>query len=114
VAVSDGYAYVAERNPGLGIYQFFGGGVEETHGAGLHVGTETPTFVRGALYLPAATSLKPQSSRWLLDAAGRKVLDLKPGANDVSRLAPGVYFIRQGLGIRGEGLGKTQKVVVTR
>jgi len=29
----------------------------------------------------------------LLDAAGRKVLDLKPGANDVRRLAPGVYFV---------------------
>ena len=29
-------------------------------------------------------------------------------------LVPGVYFIREGLGIRGEGLGKTRKVVVTR
>ena len=29
-------------------------------------------------------------------------------------LAPGVYFIREGLGTRGEGLGKTRKVVVTR
>jgi hypothetical protein len=30
----------------------------------------------------------------LLDATGRKVLDLRRGANDVSRLSPGVYFIR--------------------
>jgi hypothetical protein len=30
----------------------------------------------------------------LLDAMGRKVLALKPGANDVSRLKPGVYFVR--------------------
>jgi hypothetical protein len=30
----------------------------------------------------------------LIDATGRKVLDLKPGANDVSGLAPGVYFVR--------------------
>jgi hypothetical protein len=29
----------------------------------------------------------------LLDAAGRKALELKPGANDVSRLSPGVYFV---------------------
>jgi len=35
------------------------------------------------------------SSFWaLLDISGRKVLDLKPGANDVRSLAPGVYFIR--------------------
>jgi hypothetical protein len=50
----------------------------------------------------------------LPDVSGPKVLDLKPGANDVRSLAPGVYFIREGLGTRGEGLGKTRKVVVTR
>jgi len=32
----------------------------------------------------------------------------------VIRLAPGVYFIREGLGTRGEGSGKARKVVVTR
>jgi hypothetical protein len=42
------------------------------------------------------------------------VLGQQPVANDESWLAPGVYFGREGLGIRGEGLGKTQKVVVTR
>jgi hypothetical protein len=31
----------------------------------------------------------------LLDAAGRKVMGLHAGANDVSRLAPGVYFVRE-------------------
>jgi len=34
-------------------------------------------------------------SVWLLDAAGRKVMDLHPGENDVSGLAPGVYFVRE-------------------
>jgi hypothetical protein len=29
----------------------------------------------------------------LMDASGRKVLDLKAGANDVRALAPGVYFV---------------------
>lgn len=29
-------------------------------------------------------------------------------------LAPGLYFIREGPGIGGEGLGKTLKVVVAR
>jgi hypothetical protein len=36
----------------------------------------------------------------LLDACGRKVLDLKPGANDVRALAPGVYFVRESPAIR--------------
>lgn len=31
----------------------------------------------------------------LLDAAGRKAMELQPGPNDVSRLAPGVYFVEQ-------------------
>jgi len=31
----------------------------------------------------------------LLDAAGRQVMRLKPGANDVDGLSPGVYFIRR-------------------
>jgi hypothetical protein len=31
----------------------------------------------------------------LLDASGRKVLDLKAGANSVQGLAPGVYFVRE-------------------
>ncbi len=31
----------------------------------------------------------------LMDATGRRVIALKPGSNDISRLAPGVYFIRQ-------------------
>ena len=30
----------------------------------------------------------------LLDVSGRRALDLKPGANDVSRLSPGVYLVR--------------------
>jgi hypothetical protein len=56
---------------------------------------QLPTVVRGVLWLPPAASHKPQASN-LLDAAGRKLIDLRPGANDVSRLAPGVYFVQAG------------------
>jgi len=49
-------------------------------------------IIRGVLYLPSSTS---PSTNSLLDAAGRKALDLRPGVNDVSRLAPGVYFVRE-------------------
>jgi len=73
------------------------------------------TVFRGVLVLDAADNGQQAVDRGeLLDAAGRKVLELHSGANDVRRLAPGVYFIREGLGVRGEGLGKAQKVVVTR
>jgi hypothetical protein len=51
----------------------------------------TVSIVRGVLFLPP--SLSPPSS--LLSTDGRKVLDLKPGPNDVSRLGPGVYFVRE-------------------
>jgi hypothetical protein len=71
------------------------------------------TIVRGVLFLAEAASHKLQAVS-LLDISGRKVLDLKLGANDVRALAPGVYFIREGLGTGGEGSGKTWKVVVAR
>jgi len=80
--------------------------------------TSAPTIVRGVLLLPRdMTGLSGNSDRVprpvLLDVSGRKALDLKPGPNDVRALAPGVYLIREGLGTRGEGLGKTRKVVLT-
>ncbi len=52
-----------------------------------------PSVVRGVLNLQSAIR-NPQSEIVLLDAAGRKVLALRPGANDVSRLGSGVYFVR--------------------
>jgi len=45
----------------------------------------------------------------LLLGAGRKVLDLRPGANDVSSLAPGVYFVRA-----APRAMRVHRVVVTR
>ncbi len=52
-----------------------------------------PTVVRGVLRLETSTSASSSLS-WLLDAAGRRVMDLHAGANDVSGLNPGVYFVR--------------------
>jgi hypothetical protein len=55
-----------------------------------------PTIIHGMLNLqPAICNL--QSTIALFDATGRKVLDLKPGPNDVSHIAPGVYFVRRAL-----------------
>ena len=51
----------------------------------------------------------------LYDINGSNVLGLQPGANDVSGLAPGVYFVRgRGFGVSGQGEPAVQKVVITR
>jgi len=44
----------------------------------------------------------------LFDAAGRKVLDLHPGANDLCEVLPGVYFIKT------EGRTKPFKILIIR
>jgi hypothetical protein len=66
------------------------------------------TIVHGELTVPLTAYRLPLTAR-LLNIAGRKVLDLKPGLNDVSRLAPGVYFVS------GKGVAApTWKVVIAR
>jgi hypothetical protein len=62
--------------------------------------------IRSVLNLPG--SLDPSITSCLLDVAGRSVLDLRPGANDVSGLAPGVYFVR------GTDPGVSRRVVKVR
>jgi DNA-binding beta-propeller fold protein YncE len=66
------------------------------------------TIVRGVLLLPEVENGAPENRRLLLDVCGRKVLDLRPGRNDVRALPVGVYFVRQVVG------GQTTKVVVQR
>jgi hypothetical protein len=66
-------------------------------------------IVRNVLFLPPSR-LSPPSS--LLSIDGRKAMDLKPGANDVSRLSPGVYFVRETQArLRAQA---TRKVIVAR
>lgn len=65
------------------------GGVAETPNTERRTPNTGPSVVRGVLRLARDTS-----SSWLLDAAGRIVIMLRPGENDVSHLAPGVYFVR--------------------
>jgi len=49
----------------------------------------------------------------LLDASGRKVLDLHPGANDVRALSSGVYFVREQPQASSHKPQAVRKVVVT-
>ncbi len=74
------------------------------------------TIVRGILMM-GDWGPKTEDRVELLDAAGRKVLDLHPGANDASRLAPGVYFVRQekeSPGIQGSGSSTVSRVVLLK
>jgi hypothetical protein len=70
-------------------------GIAEMTKPGVRLTNRGATIIRGALYLPLASSVEHRASSTLLDISGRKVLDLKPGANDVRALAPGVYFVRE-------------------
>jgi hypothetical protein len=56
--------------------------------------------------MPEARGEKREARGELLDVTGRKVLGLAPGANDVSRLAPGVYYI-----MSGPNSGCAQKII---
>ena len=91
--------------------------VEETPKCEVHA-TNAPTIIRGVLFLPRdMTELPGNSDRvprpLLLDVAGRKVLELKLGANDVRSLAPGVYFVRRASGMKRDA-SSVSKVVLAR
>jgi hypothetical protein len=62
-------------------------------------GWTVPAILRGSLVLPSALGV-PTPGFALLDASGRKVMSLRPGPNDVRRLAPGVYFVHSSVGSR--------------
>lgn len=54
--------------------------------------THNATVIRSVLRLPAY-GVEREASSVLLDASGRRVISLRPGPNDVSRLVTGVYFV---------------------
>jgi YVTN family beta-propeller protein len=93
----------------LSVLRDSGGGIEESFKPQAASTKPAPTVIRGVLFLPGASNCKLQAAR-LLDISGRKVLDLRPGANDVRALAPGVYFVREAQ----PQVQATQKVVITR
>ena len=71
------------------------------------------TVTRGVLFLAERLSSSASTSA-LLDVEGRKVMDLRSGANDVRALAPGVYFLKEGGERSEEGGVGIRKVVITR
>jgi hypothetical protein len=107
-----------------------GGGVEERITPDASRITPKATVVRGVLWVSAGTvperglSQAPEGLGYsqrsdsplalLLDASGRKVADLRPGPNDVSRLSPGVYFVRSEPSAVSREPSAVIKVVITR
>ncbi|MBM3331192.1 YncE family protein [candidate division WOR-3 bacterium] len=100
-----------EGNSTISVLRDSGGGIEETMDDERGTMNAAPTVIRGVLFLPGAASHKPQATS-LMDATGRKVLDLKPGANDVRAIVPGVYFVRAES--RELSAASCYKIVVTR
>lgn len=68
-------------------------GIAERQPLGAARNTFHASIVRGVLHLSASSVLRGASGV-LLDASGRRVLDLRSGPNDVTGLAPGVYFLK--------------------
>jgi hypothetical protein len=72
---------------------------------------QTASICRGTLLVDGRHETVGRMS--LIDATGRMVMRLSPGENDISRVAPGVYFVRPAASNQqpAEGL---RRVVVTR
>jgi hypothetical protein len=71
-----------------------------------------PTIVRNVLLLGDCPRTGTVPKTALLDINGREVMSLSHGANDVSRLSPGVYFVREA---QAQAQAQTvQKVILTR
>jgi len=90
-------------DPAIGV-------VEESRKSQASSRKPTPTIVRSVLQLEEVDGRQhPTYQAELLDAAGRKTLDLHAGANDLRTLAPGVYFVRS-----GPPAASIRKVILTR
>lgn len=86
-----------ENNVLTGTVKVVGaGGIGEAAGGGF-AAKSAATVVRGMILL-AGPAAQPATTFALHNSAGRVVMVLKPGANDVAGLPPGVYYCRLGAG----------------
>ena len=102
-----------ENDSRIAVIRDAGGGVEE--GTAPRSASQTPaaTIISRMLFLPEASNRKPQAAS-LLDIAGREVLGLQTGPNDVRALAPGVYFVRSEPSAVSGKPSAVHKVVIAR
>lgn len=97
-----------------GLYRTPTTGIEEkAEGGRMKAEPGLPTIVRGVLGM--ASSIQYSAARGeLLDATGRRVMELAPGANDVSHLRAGVYFVREHPVVSSQYPGAVRKVMLAR
>lgn len=100
------YEFMLAGEPTMPVWVPSGTGVNESRKPQTPSRKLSPTIVRGVLLLGDCPRAGTVPKTALLDISGRKVLDLAPGANDVSRLSPGVYYVEPG----PQG-GRVQKIV---
>jgi photosystem II stability/assembly factor-like uncharacterized protein len=81
----------AGTTPNGDVFRYEPTGVEEAVNCEVARVRLGQTVVRGVLLLPTSPFTLHYS---LFGPAGQKVADLKPGVNDVRKLAPGIYFLR--------------------
>jgi len=95
---ANGRVYVLFQTTGGQIYSVYRTsrpGVQESSPR-LVADSHLTAIASGVLVLGTAGSGQQTGYRaGLLDAAGRRVMSLQAGANDVSLLVPGVYFVRE-------------------
>jgi hypothetical protein len=91
-----------EQGKWYNIFRIWGklgpfGGVDEgeRRTPGRIVPYDGPTILHGILHIPQTPVPGPNVRFALLDITGRRVAELHPGENDVSRVASGVYFVRR-------------------
>jgi hypothetical protein len=121
IGVDDsGYVYVTGRGDfGANAWDFVTikydpkAGVEETPSAELRTPNGSATLVRNVFNLNSAIC-NPTPDFALVDISGRKVFDLEVGENDVSRLAPGVYFVRSEPSAVSRRPSAVTRIVITR
>ena len=100
--------YVANRRgSSISVLRDSGGGIEESFGPQAASSKPAPTIVRGVLLMPTTGGM-------LLDIAGREVLALNAGVNNIGTLAPGVYFVRPEHPAENDGPSAVTKVVIQR
>ena len=102
-------AFRIEPNPCRGVLFLQNGDCPAKRGT---VPSQGPVRFPGTV--PGFASVGLSQFCALLDAAGRKVLDLHPGPNDVRSLAPGVYFVRPEPSAVSRKPSAVTKVIVTR
>jgi hypothetical protein len=86
-------------------------GIEEGTRSQVEMAKALPTVIRNVLFLPPSLLAPPSS---LLSVDGRAVMSLRPGANDVRGLAPGVYFIRPEPSAASHEPSAVTKVILTK